>query len=57
VLWGSSYMQSRATSALENAFPHWRHSYHKMPREKRSFLPTRDGDHVWPSSFWMRKLA
>jgi hypothetical protein len=57
VLWGSSYMQSRAASALESSFPHWRHSYRNMPLEKRRFLPTRDGDHVWPSSFWMRKLA
>jgi hypothetical protein len=57
VLWGSSCMQSRATTALENAFPHWRHSYRNMPPKKRRFLPTRDGDHTWPSSFWMRKLT
>ena len=57
VLWGSSYMQSRASSTLENAFPHWQHSYRNMPPEKRRFLPTRDHDRVWPSSFWMRKLA
>jgi Methyltransferase domain len=57
VLWGSSYMQSRANTALEDAFPHWRHSYRNMPSAKRRFLPTRDGDRVWPSSFWMRKLS
>jgi len=57
VLWGSSCMQSRATTALENAFPHWQHSYRNMPPGKRRFLPTRDGDRVWPSSFWIRKLA
>jgi hypothetical protein len=57
VLWGSSYMQSRANTALDNAFPHWQHSYRDMPPVKRRFLPTRDGDRVWPSSFWMRKLA
>lgn len=57
VLWGSSYMQSRANTALEDAFPHWQHSYRIMPPAKRRFLPTRDGDRVWPSSFWMRKLA
>ena len=57
VLWGSSCMQSHATSALENAFPHWQQSYRNMPPKKRRFLPTRDGDRVWPSSFWMRKLA
>ena len=57
VLWGSSCMQSHAPTALENAFPHWQQSYRNMPRKKRRFLPTRDGDRVWPSSFWMRKLA
>jgi hypothetical protein len=57
VLWGSSSMQSHATTALEKAFPHWQQSYRNMPRKKRRFLPTRDGDRVWPSSFWMRKLA
>lgn len=56
VLWGSSCMQSRATRALEAAFPHWQHSYCTMPPAKRHFLPTRDGERVWPSSFWMRKL-
>jgi predicted O-methyltransferase YrrM len=57
VLWGSSYMQSRAQDALDDVFPHWRHSYSTMPQAQRRFLPTRDGDRVWPSSFWMRKLA
>ena len=57
VIWGSSAMQSREPEALEKAFPHWRHSYRNMPNEKRLFLPTRDEDRVWPSSFWMRKLA
>jgi Methyltransferase domain len=56
VLWGSSYMQSRATGVLDNAFPHWQHSYRNMPQQKRRFLPTRDGDRVWPSSFWIRKV-
>jgi hypothetical protein len=57
VLWGSSYMQGRATQELEEAFPHWRHSYSNMDARKRRFLPTRDGDRVWPSSFWIRKVA
>lgn len=56
VIWGSSYMQFRATAALEEAFPHWRHSYRNMAPEKCRFLPSRDGDRVWPSSFWMRKV-
>jgi predicted O-methyltransferase YrrM len=57
VLWGSSYMQSRANTALDTAFPSWQHSYRDMPKVKRRFLPTRDGDRVWPSSFWLRKIA
>jgi hypothetical protein len=57
VLWGSSCMQSRASAALDYAFPHWQHSYGKVPAEKRRFLPTRDGNRIWPSSFWMRKVA
>ena len=57
VLWGSSYMQSRAAGELETTFPHWEHSYRNMPPKKRRFIPTRDGDRVWPSSFWMRKLT
>jgi hypothetical protein len=57
VLWGSSCMQSRAAHALDSAFPHWQNSYRKVPGEKRRFLPTRDDARVWPSSFWMRKIA
>ena len=57
VLWGSSYMQSRASAELDRLFPHWQYSYRKMPAAKRRFLPTRDGDRVWPSSFWMRKVG
>jgi hypothetical protein len=50
-------MQSRAAGELETTFPHWEHSYRNMPPKKRRFIPTRDGDRVWPSSFWMRKLS
>jgi hypothetical protein len=57
VVWGSSLMQSRAASALDSAFPHWQQSYKSMPPEKRSFLPTKDRERVWPSSFWIRKLS
>jgi predicted O-methyltransferase YrrM len=57
VVWGSSYMQNRAKSMLEKLFPRWRHSYRDMPETARRFLPTSDGDHVWPSSFWIRKVS
>jgi Methyltransferase domain len=57
VVWGSSYMQGRARDELDKAFPDWQQSYRNMPASIRRFLPTLDGDRVWPSSFWMRKLA
>jgi hypothetical protein len=57
VLWGSSFMQGSKPEALEHAFPHWKHSYKDMPQEKRRFLPSLDGERVWPSSFWMRRVA
>lgn len=56
VVWGSSAMQGFNPEALEHAFPHWKHSYQNMAREKRRFLPSLDGERVWPSSFWMRKV-
>jgi hypothetical protein len=57
VVWGSSAMQGFRPKALEQAFPHWKHSYENMPQQKRRFLPSMDGQRVWPSSFWMRKVA
>jgi methyltransferase family protein len=56
VLWGSSAMQIRCPWQLDRCFPQWRHSYRRMPESKRRFIPTLDGDHVWPSSFWMRRV-
>ena len=55
MIWGSSAMQSYHSEALEQVFPHWKHSYRDMPRNKRQFLPTVDGNRVWPSSFWIRR--
>jgi hypothetical protein len=57
VVWGSSAMQGFKPETLERAFPHWKCSYQNMPQEKRRFLPSIDGLRVWPSSFWMRKVA
>ena len=57
VVWGSSYMQSRARAELDKAFPQWPQSYRIMPKNVRRFLPSLDGERVWPSSFWMRKVA
>jgi predicted O-methyltransferase YrrM len=56
VLWGSSAMQLQCPWILDECFPAWEHSYRRMPKGKRRFVPTVDGDRVWPSSFWMRRV-
>ncbi len=56
VLWGSSAMQLQCPWVLDECFPAWEHSYSRMPKTKRHFVPTVDGDRVWPSSFWMRRV-
>jgi hypothetical protein len=53
VLWSASALQDRYAHVLEACFPAWKHSYRNMPEV---FLPTADGDRVWPSSLWMRRL-
>lgn len=56
VLWASSAMQHHHPEVLLESFPQWDHSYQKMSRSVRQYLPTRDRDRVWPSSFWMRRI-
>lgn len=56
VLWASSAMHLEHPLVLEHCFPRWRNSYLEMPELKRRFVPTLDNKHVWPSSFWMRRL-
>lgn len=56
VLWSASAMQISHARTLDQCFPNWKHSYTQMPPSKRRFIPTPDGDHVWPSSFWMRRV-
>ena len=56
VLWASSAMHLRHSIVLEQCFPRWAHSYIQMPKSKRRFVPTIDQDHVWPSSFWIRRV-
>jgi hypothetical protein len=57
VLWGSSAMQHHHPDVLMECFPRWDHSYQRMRKEVRQYLPTRDRDRVWPSSFWMRRIG
>ncbi len=55
ILWSSSAMQAFHPEVLEKLFPEWPGSYKAMPEEKRRFVPTLDGDRVWPSSLWIRR--
>lgn len=57
VLWGSSAMQAFHSDILDEHFPRWSRSYSAVPKDKRRFVPTTDGKHTWPSSFWMRRVA
>ncbi len=56
VIWGSSAMQQFHPGVLRAVFPQWEHSYSRITNATRQFLPTADGDRVWPSSFWMRRF-
>jgi len=56
VLWSASAMQLSHARTMEMCFPKWAESYTEMPRGKRRFIPTADGNRVWPSSFWMRRV-
>ena len=57
VLWASSAMQQYHPEILSESFPRWEHSYRDMRKDVRQYLPTRDRDRVWPSSFWMRRVS
>jgi Methyltransferase domain len=57
VLWAAGAMQLAHAQLLERSFPNWTNSYAKMPTAQRRFVPTVDGNRVWPSSFWMRRIT
>lgn len=57
VLWASSAMQHYHPDVLLENFPRWDHSYREMRKSVRQYLPTRDHDRVWPSSFWIRRIG
>jgi len=57
VLWSASAMQLSHARILDQCFPHWSSSYANIPPSKRRFIPTPDGNRVWPSSFWMRRVT
>lgn len=55
ITWGSSAMALWQGDLLEEVLPRWKNSYYAMPREKNRFVPSLDGERVWPSSLWMRR--
>jgi predicted O-methyltransferase YrrM len=57
VLWSGSAMQLSHARVLDQCFPNWTRSYANIPTSGRRFIPTPDGDRVWPSSFWMRRVT
>jgi hypothetical protein len=57
ILWSASAMQLSHARLLDQCFPNWNNSYSNIPASQRRFIPTADGNRVWPSSFWMRRLA
>jgi predicted O-methyltransferase YrrM len=56
VLWASSAMQAFHREALDAAFPRWKSSHKKLPKSERRWVPSVDGQRIWPSSFWMRRI-
>jgi predicted O-methyltransferase YrrM len=57
VLWSASAMQLSHARVLDQCFPSWSNSYANIPSSQRRFIPTPDGNRVWPSSFWMRRVT
>src|SRR5437764_364421 len=57
ILWSASAMQLSHARLLDQCFPNWNNSYSNIPASQRRFIPTADSNWVWPSSFWMRRLA
>jgi hypothetical protein len=57
VLWSASAMQLSHARVLSQCFPDWNNSYANIPSSQRRFIPSADGNRVWPSSFWMRCVA
>jgi hypothetical protein len=57
ILWSGSAMQLSHARVLDQCFPGWSNSYINIPPSQRRFIPTPDGNRVWPSSFWMRRVT
>jgi hypothetical protein len=57
VIWSGSAMQLFLPDVLERAVPNWPDSYRRVPESMRRFLPTLDGNRLWPTSFWIRRKS
>jgi Methyltransferase domain len=56
VVWASSAMQSFHQRELDAVFPRWKTSYQAFARSQRRWVPSRDKERTWPSSFWIRRV-
>ena len=54
VIWAGSLMSRKEKERLEKEIPSWKGSYTRLPQRLRN-TPTRDGQNVWPVSFWIRR--
>jgi predicted O-methyltransferase YrrM len=55
VVWAGSAMQKFHADALRETFPMWDGSFARMRAALRAFVPTLDGENVWPCSFWIQR--
>lgn len=55
VLWASSAMQQFRPDVLREVFPSWDKSFVRMSSSMKPFVPSIDGERVWPCSFWMAR--
>lgn len=55
VLWSSSAMQQYRSDVLRESFPVWEESFSRLPSSLKQFVPSRDGNRVWPCSLWIAR--
>jgi hypothetical protein len=48
-------MQQFHSDVLETAFPEWKGSFARMLPEMKAYVPTLNGQNVWPCSFWIER--
>jgi len=55
VVWASSMMQLAYPKILREIFPQWQGSFKRMPERLKTFVPSFDGQNVWPCSLWLER--